>query len=85
MLCICTLTVNVTAPVAGSILNTVGIGALQVRLPGQPPQSNTASPGVVILTVNEAVPTLNEWGVLIFMVLLGLISIYYLRRQKVKV
>jgi hypothetical protein len=31
-----------------------------------------------------AVPTLSEWGVIIFMVLLGLMSVYYLRRQKVK-
>jgi type VI secretion system secreted protein VgrG len=31
-----------------------------------------------------SVPTLSEWGVIIFMVLLGLMSIYYLRRQKVK-
>jgi hypothetical protein len=32
----------------------------------------------------EAIPTLSEWGMIIFMVLLGLMSIYYLRRQKVK-
>ena len=31
-----------------------------------------------------AVPTLNEWGVIIFMLLVGLMSIYYLRRQKAK-
>lgn len=29
-----------------------------------------------------AVPTLNEWGMIIFMVLLGVGSVYYLRRQK---
>ena len=31
-----------------------------------------------------AVPTLSEWGMIIFMVLVGLMSIYYLRRQKAK-
>jgi hypothetical protein len=31
-----------------------------------------------------AVPTLSEWGMIIFMMLVGLISIYYLRRQKAK-
>jgi len=31
-----------------------------------------------------SVPTLSEWGMIIFMVLVGLMSIYYLRRQKVK-
>jgi hypothetical protein len=31
-----------------------------------------------------AVPTLNEWGVIIFMLLVGLMSIYYLRRQRQK-
>ena len=31
-----------------------------------------------------AVPTLNEWGMIIFMVLVGLMSVYYLRRQKAK-
>jgi hypothetical protein len=32
-----------------------------------------------------AIPTMTEWGMIIFMVLVGLMSIYYLRRQKVKV
>ena len=31
-----------------------------------------------------AVPTLSEWGMIIFMVLVGLMSVYYLRRQKAK-
>ena len=37
----------------------------------------------VPVTVTPA-PTLNEWGVIILMVLVGLMSIYYLRRQKAK-
>ncbi|MFZ2630099.1 MAG: IPTL-CTERM sorting domain-containing protein, partial [Desulfosalsimonadaceae bacterium] len=31
------------------------------------------------------IPTLSEWGMIIFMTLLGLTSIYYLRRRKVKI
>jgi hypothetical protein len=31
-----------------------------------------------------SVPTLSEWGMIILMVLVGLMSIYYLRRQKAK-
>ena len=40
----------------------------------------------VVVTVPRpvAVPTLNEWGVIIFMLLVGLMSIYYLRRQRQK-
>jgi hypothetical protein len=30
----------------------------------------------------EAVPTMNQWGMIIFMVLAGLGSVYYLRRRK---
>jgi uncharacterized repeat protein (TIGR01451 family) len=37
---------------------------------------------VAVTPVPVAVPTLSEWGVIIFMVLVGLMSIYYLRRKK---
>ncbi len=33
-------------------------------------------------TVSKSVPTLNEWGMIIFMLLSGAASIYYLRRHK---
>jgi hypothetical protein len=29
-----------------------------------------------------SVPTMNEWGIIIFMVLAGLGAIYFIRRQK---
>ncbi|HAM52197.1 MAG TPA: hypothetical protein DCP92_16455 [Nitrospiraceae bacterium] len=29
-----------------------------------------------------AIPTLSDWGLIIFMVLAGLASVYYLRRQR---
>ena len=45
---------------------------------------NEANENVVVSAPGTAVPTLNEWGVIIFVVLVGLMSIYYLRRQKAK-
>lgn len=38
--------------------------------------------GQVILTYSVSVPTLSEWGMIIFMVLAGLGSVFYLRRQR---
>jgi hypothetical protein len=38
--------------------------------------------GQVNLTYSIPVPTLSEWGVILFMVLAGLGSVYYLRRQR---
>ena len=49
---------------------------------------NAANENVVVNFLPVAsvtdVPTLSEWGMIIFMVLVGLMSVYYLRRQKVK-
>jgi hypothetical protein len=80
----CTLTVNVTAPSKGEFLNEVPVNALNTT-----GGNNTASPAVVILSVilaprtaTTAVPTLSEWGAIILVGLLGLVSIYYLRRQR---
>ena len=77
----CTVTVDVTAPHKGSFLNTLVVNALNTTN-----GSNTA-PASATLTVNPVVvagpapatnvPTLNEWGMTIFMVLAGLVSIYY--------
>jgi len=37
---------------------------------------------MTIAVAATAVPTLSEWGMIIFMVLVGLMSIYYLRRKR---
>jgi len=79
----CTVTVNVTAPRGGSYSNSLAAGALDTS------NGSNAAPAVATLTANPApaampIPTLSEWGMIIFMMLVGLISIYYLRRQKVK-
>jgi preprotein translocase subunit YajC len=39
---------------------------------------------IAVPVAPTAVPTLSEWGMIIFMVLVGLMSIYYLRRQRQK-
>lgn len=75
----CTITVDVTAQNAGSYLNSVDVGALHTDR-----GDNTVVPAAVILTVSSSpVPTLNEWGMIIFMGLAGLGSVYYLRRRRV--
>ena len=47
---------------------------------------NAANENVVVTLPVTPVgaPTLNEWGMIIFMVLVGLMSVYYLRRQKAR-
>ncbi len=46
--------------------------------------NNTITTGVCVPGDGTAtsVPTLNEWGVIIFMMLAGLGSVYYLRKHK---
>jgi uncharacterized repeat protein (TIGR01451 family) len=70
----CTLRVNVTAAVAGSYLNTVPVGALQVTLPGPILQSNTTSPAVEILTVSTTPAPALSWGAMIM--LLALLALF---------
>jgi hypothetical protein len=81
----CTLTVDVTAATVGSFLNTLPVGALSTDLGSSPAPPG---PGVLLIALGAGgatvIPTLNEWGMIIFMVLAGLMSIYYLRRQKAK-
>jgi hypothetical protein len=79
----CTVTVDVTALTAGAHINSLAAGALVTD------QGTNAAPAVATLTANPtlaraSIPTLSEWGMIIFMVLVGLMSIYYLRRQKAK-
>jgi uncharacterized repeat protein (TIGR01451 family) len=80
----CTVTVNVRVPdhmSTGTFTNTLIAGDLSSD------QGDNVIPAVATLTVTPAnrptpVPTLNEWGVIIFMVLAGLGSVYYLRKYK---
>ncbi|MCX5884271.1 MAG: IPTL-CTERM sorting domain-containing protein [Deltaproteobacteria bacterium] len=80
----CQATVNVTSASAGTYINTLVAGALQTNH-----GSNTVG-AIATLTVvppitpttATTVPTLSEWGMIIFMVFGGFMSIYYLRRQR---
>lgn len=46
------------------------------------PSEFRAGDGQVIITYATPVPTMNEWGMVIFVVFAGLISLYFVRRQK---
>ena len=43
---------------------------------------NALNETVAVTTAAAAIPTLSEWGVIIFMGLVGLVSMYYLRRKR---
>jgi hypothetical protein len=47
--------------------------------------TNTADIGAFELQLNEirtAIPTMTEWGMIIFVLLAGLGAVYFIRRQK---
>jgi hypothetical protein len=74
----CTLTVDVTAPVAGSYLNTVPVGALQTS-----GGNSTASPAATLsVSVVAVVPTLNERVMLIFGLLIAGAGLLTLIRRR---
>jgi hypothetical protein len=72
----CTVMVNVTAP-AGTFVNTTSILATDAPIPTAAPASATLNSGSGL-----AIPTLNEWGMIFFMVFAGLGSVYYLRKYR---
>jgi uncharacterized repeat protein (TIGR01451 family) len=80
--CTVTVKVTVTALSGGSFINRINAGDLVAS------EGVSVLPAVATLTVVPvpamALPTLSEWGMIIFMLLVGLMSIYYLRRQKAK-
>ena len=81
----CTVTVNVTASSTGVFVNTFAPGDLSVDITGDGTASNTTPVSVALhsaLHSATSVPTLSEWGVIIFMVLAGLGAVYYLRKYR---
>jgi hypothetical protein len=52
--------------------------------PGNPPPSDPGGPGAPggPPAVTTAVPTLTEWGMIIFMLLAGMMAMGYLKKQK---
>jgi len=79
----CTLTVDVTAAVAGSYLNTVPVGALQTS-GGNSTVSSAATLGVSAATPTPVavVPTLNESGMLTFALLIATAGLLLLIRKR---
>ncbi len=78
---VCTITVHVTAATPGSYTNTLPANALQTNI-----GNNTASAGAILsvsTATATAVPTMTEWGMIIFMGLAGLGSVYFLSRRRV--
>ena len=80
----CTVTVNVIATGVGSLINTLNAGDLSVDITdGDEDVTNTAPVSVPLkANANTPIPTLNEWGMIIFMVLAGIGSLYYLRKSR---
>jgi hypothetical protein len=74
----CTLTVDVTASIAGSYLNTVPVGALQTS-----GGNSTASSAASILIVDKAtnIPTLSEWAIIALTLLLACAGFAAMRRR----
>ena len=64
-------------PVTNTEVATVLVGALPFAL-GQFIGPDTAAP----VPVATPVPTLNEWGTILFMLFAGLGSVYYLRKYR---
>jgi hypothetical protein len=79
---VCTLTVNVTAPSAGSLVNSLPTGALQTS-----GGNSTVSPAVVLsvgtpTTANTPIPTLSQWAMIALMLLLALAGFTALHTRK---
>jgi Ice-binding-like/IPTL-CTERM motif len=76
----CTLTVDVSASIAGSYLNTVPVGALQTS-----GGNSTASSAASILVVGTAtatnIPTLSEWAIIALTLLLACGGFAAMRRR----
>jgi hypothetical protein len=75
----CTLTVSVTATIAGSYLNTVPVGALQTS-GGSSTASSAAS--IIVGTATTAnIPTLSEWAIIALTLLLACVGFAAMRRR----
>jgi hypothetical protein len=75
----CTVSVDVTAASAGSLVNTVAAGGLVTD------NGNNAAPASATLTVTSlvatSVPTLSEWAMIMLVALLAMTGFVAMRRQ----
>jgi uncharacterized repeat protein (TIGR01451 family) len=76
-----TITVDVSASKRGTIVNTATVTG-GVADPN--PSNNTATATVTITSPAPAtaVPTMNDWGMIIFLLFAGLVSMYRIGRKK---
>ncbi len=80
----CSFSVNVTGTTPGSKVNTTGnVSSVESGAGGTATAALTV--GSITPPPATSVPTLSEWGMLIFVVLAGLVSFYVLRRRESKV
>ena len=74
----CTVTVAVSAATAGTFVNTLAVGDLETS------NGSNAAPSIATLTVvpvaAPGIPTLSWWGLIASVLLMGLVSVYYLKR-----
>lgn len=74
-----TITVTVNEFFVGTLTNVVTVAGDE---PDPDTSNNTASADTLVDPPPVNVPTLNEWGMIVFMLLAGLTAVYYLRRQR---
>ena len=72
----CTFTEGTTHRIVQVSITT---GTLDIA--GSQPDDFAGLAGIQIIE-QEFIPTINEWGMIIFVLLTGLGAVYYLRRQK---
>jgi len=73
----CSVTVSVSAAIAGTYVNTIAINALQTS------NGNNAAPASATLTAIPPVPTLPEWALIALIALLGMIGVLAMRRRAI--
>jgi len=73
---ICTISVDVTANTSGLFVNTTGDLTYLIG------NSGTASDTLSVNQEPIAVPTLSDWGKIIFIILIGFTSIVYLKKKR---
>ncbi len=77
----CTVQVDVTSAVAAVYVNVSGDLTSSSGNSGPASDTLTVNPAAALPT---AVPTINEWGMIILMVLAGLGAVYFMRRKRIE-
>jgi hypothetical protein len=79
----CTLSVDVTASIAGCYVNTVPSGGLQTSGGNSTtPTAATLCANAAPVTTSSAIPTLSQWGLIALTLLLAFAGVKLLRTRK---